>query len=101
MFLIPYAVLLFSHLLVGLAGSGNLLYANQCRFFGHMADTYYAHHVGMHHAENNLKDDKSSTMSYQRDSLKSFLVIRPRCLFEKEKPEKIDDGCRALARKAI
>lgn len=42
--------------------------------FGHMADTYYAHHVGMHHAENNLKDDESSTMLYQRDSLKSFLL---------------------------
>lgn len=42
-------------------------------FFGHMADTYYAHHVGMHHAENNLEDDESSTMFYQRDSLRSFL----------------------------
>ncbi|MDE1190556.1 MAG: fatty acid desaturase [Arachidicoccus sp.] len=43
-------------------------------FFGHMADTYYAHHIGMHHPENNLKDDESSTMSYQRDSLKNFLL---------------------------
>lgn len=43
-------------------------------FFGHMADTYYAHHIGMHHAENNLRDDESSTMPYQRDSLKNFLL---------------------------
>ncbi|MCX2481507.1 fatty acid desaturase [Pedobacter sp. MC2016-15] len=43
-------------------------------FFGHMADTYYAHHIGMHHAENNLEEDESSTMSYQRDSLRSFLL---------------------------
>lgn len=43
-------------------------------FFGHMADTYYAHHIGMHHAENNLEDDESSTMFYQRDSFRNFLL---------------------------
>ncbi len=43
-------------------------------FFGHIAETYYAHHVGMHHAENNLEDDESSTMPYQRDSLKDFTL---------------------------
>lgn len=43
-------------------------------FFGHMADTYYAHHIGMHHAENNLEEDESSTMFYQRDSLRDFLL---------------------------
>lgn len=43
-------------------------------FFGHMADTYYAHHIGMHHAENNMQEDESSTMPYQRDSLKGFLL---------------------------
>jgi fatty acid desaturase len=42
-------------------------------FFGHMADTYYSHHVGMHHAENNLEDDESTTMPYQRDSIRDFL----------------------------
>ena len=42
-------------------------------FFGHSPDTYYTHHVGMHHAENNLEDDKSTTMPYQRDSLRGFL----------------------------
>jgi hypothetical protein len=41
-------------------------------FFGHMADTYYSHHVGMHHAENNLEEDESSTMPYRRDSFKDF-----------------------------
>ena len=35
--------------------------------------TYYSHHIGMHHAENNLEGDKSSTMSYQRDSFRDFL----------------------------
>lgn len=41
--------------------------------FGHSPETYYTHHIGMHHAENNLEDDESSTMPYQRDSLKGFL----------------------------
>ena len=36
-------------------------------FFGHSPETYYTHHIGMHHAENNLEDDESSTMPYQRD----------------------------------
>lgn len=41
--------------------------------FGHSPETYYAHHIGMHHAENNLEDDESSTMPYKRDSLSGFL----------------------------
>jgi len=41
--------------------------------FGHSPETYYTHHIGMHHAENNLEDDESSTMPYQRDSLRGFL----------------------------
>ncbi len=43
-------------------------------FFGHSPETYYTHHIGMHHAENNLEDDESSTMPYQRDSFRDFLV---------------------------
>lgn len=43
-------------------------------FFGHSPETYFTHHIGMHHAENNLKDDESSTMPFQRDSLKDFTV---------------------------
>ncbi|HEY8089071.1 MAG TPA: fatty acid desaturase [Polyangiaceae bacterium] len=41
-------------------------------FFGESPETYFAHHVGMHHPENNLEDDVSSTMSYQRDSVLGF-----------------------------
>ncbi|RAJ10663.1 fatty acid desaturase [Chitinophaga skermanii] len=42
--------------------------------FGQTPETYYSHHIGMHHPENNLPDDESSTMGYQRDSIKSFGV---------------------------
>ncbi|WBO83265.1 fatty acid desaturase family protein [Hymenobacter yonginensis] len=41
-------------------------------FFGQTPETYFTHHMGMHHPENNLPDDGSSTMYYQRDSLASF-----------------------------
>ncbi|RYC71913.1 fatty acid desaturase family protein [Spirosoma sordidisoli] len=43
-------------------------------FFGHTPETYYSHHIGMHHPENNLEDDESSTMMFQRDSFRSFLA---------------------------
>mmetsp|Transcript_26816 Transcript_26816/g.59337 ORF Transcript_26816/g.59337 Transcript_26816/m.59337 type:complete len:349 (+) Transcript_26816:100-1146(+) len=36
-------------------------------FFGQTPYSYFAHHVGMHHPENNLPTDGSSTMHYQRD----------------------------------
>lgn len=42
-------------------------------FFGETPDTYYVHHVMMHHAENNLDRDLSSTMRYQRDSFFGFM----------------------------
>ncbi|MGA0558946.1 fatty acid desaturase family protein [Larkinella sp. VNQ87] len=42
-------------------------------FFGQTPETYYSHHIGMHHAENNSMEDDSSTMMYQRDSLRGFL----------------------------
>jgi fatty acid desaturase len=35
----------------------------------------------MHHAENNLKDDESSTMPFQRDSLKDFSIYFGKFLF--------------------
>ncbi len=41
--------------------------------FGQSPGTYFAHHVGMHHPENNLEQDLSSTMHYQRDSFVDFL----------------------------
>lgn len=42
-------------------------------FFGMTPYTYFCHHLGMHHPENNLPDDLSSTMKYQRDSFLGFL----------------------------
>ncbi len=44
-----------------------------CPFFGHAPEGYFSHHLGMHHIENNMPEDTSSTMGYQRDSLKHFL----------------------------
>ncbi|MGN6567751.1 MAG: fatty acid desaturase family protein [Flavipsychrobacter sp.] len=40
--------------------------------FGQTPETYYSHHIGMHHPENNMPDDDSCTMFYQRDSLRGF-----------------------------
>ena len=40
-----------------------------CPFFGHAPEGYFSHHMGMHHIENNMPDDTSSTMNYQRDSI--------------------------------
>ncbi|ASZ09828.1 fatty acid desaturase [Chitinophaga pendula] len=40
--------------------------------FGQTPETYYSHHIGMHHPENNMPEDESSTMAYQRDSFKDF-----------------------------
>lgn len=42
-------------------------------FFGQTPETYSAHHLAMHHRENNLDDDLSSTMHYQRDSFIDFM----------------------------
>ncbi len=42
-------------------------------FFGQTPETYYSHHIFMHHPENNLEPDQSSTMAYQRNSFKDFL----------------------------
>ena len=44
-------------------------------FFGHTPETYFVHHMGMHHVENNQEDDASSTMKYKRDSLFDFSEI--------------------------
>ena len=41
-------------------------------FFGESPETYFAHHVGMHHPENNLEGDVSSTLGYRRDSVTDF-----------------------------
>ncbi|MEM7551431.1 MAG: fatty acid desaturase [Bacteroidota bacterium] len=42
-------------------------------FFGQTPETYASHHLGMHHRENNLENDLSSTMHYQRDSFREWL----------------------------
>ncbi len=42
-------------------------------FLGLTPETYFSHHIGMHHVENNMPDDDSSTMFYKRDSIKDFL----------------------------
>ena len=41
-------------------------------FFGQSPETYFSHHIGMHHLENNLEDDESTTMHYQRDNIGDF-----------------------------
>ncbi len=48
-------------------------------FFGHTPYTYFGHHMGMHHPENNLPDDLSSTMKYERDNAWHF--VRYFCRF--------------------
>ncbi len=50
-------------------------------FFGETPETYFAHHVGMHHPENNLPDDISTTIRYRRDSVGGFLVYFLRFFF--------------------
>lgn len=40
---------------------------------GHTWDSYYNHHVKMHHVEGNGPDDLSSTVRYQRDEPLEFL----------------------------
>jgi len=42
-------------------------------FCGQSPYTYFGHHLGMHHPENNLAEDLSSTMRFQRDRLDHWL----------------------------
>lgn len=41
-------------------------------FFGESPEAYAGHHLGMHHPENNLEEDLSTTMFYQRDRVLHF-----------------------------
>lgn len=41
-------------------------------FCGETPETYYVHHITMHHAEGNMPKDLSSTMRFQRDSILDF-----------------------------
>jgi len=43
-------------------------------FFGQTPNTYYCHHIMMHHVENNGLGDLSSTLLYQRDSIIGFAI---------------------------
>lgn len=52
-----------------------------CVFFGHTPHTFYIHHMGMHHAESNMWDDTSSTLTYERDNFGHFLQYWLRFLF--------------------
>jgi len=50
-------------------------------FFGQTPNTYFAHHMGMHHREENLPDDLSSTMRFTRDRFTHWLRYYLRFLF--------------------
>lgn len=43
-------------------------------FFGQTPETYFHHHVTMHHPENNEPEDLSTTMKYRRDSIRAFVI---------------------------
>jgi fatty acid desaturase len=49
-------------------------------FFG-MPMGFREHHIGMHHVEDNMHDDLSSTLQYRRDSFLHFLVYFFRFFF--------------------
>jgi fatty acid desaturase len=50
-------------------------------FYGESPETYFHHHVIMHHVENNVPPDLSSTMPYRRDSLRAFFIYFSRFFF--------------------
>src|SRR5579862_7379058 len=52
-----------------------------CPFFGQTPGTFYIHHMGMHHVDENLPADLSSTMKYRRDSFFHFLAYYLRFAF--------------------
>ncbi|NCG21201.1 MAG: fatty acid desaturase [Rhodobacterales bacterium] len=50
-------------------------------FLGHTPTSFAAHHMWMHHAENNMLGDASSTLPYKRDSFFHFLHYFVRFFF--------------------
>jgi Fatty acid desaturase len=50
-------------------------------FFGQPPGPYFAHHLGMHHREENLEADLSSTMRFRRDRFDHWLRYFFRFLF--------------------
>jgi fatty acid desaturase len=49
--------------------------------FGCTPTSFFAHHMGMHHPENNLEADLSCTLPYQRDRFGDFLHYWARFFF--------------------
>lgn len=50
-------------------------------FFGQTPTSYYVHHIGMHHGEENLLGDLSTTLCYRRDSFKHWAHYWARFFF--------------------
>ena len=50
-------------------------------FFGQTPGSFYVHHMGMHHPENNTATDLSTTICYKRDEITSFLHYWSRFFF--------------------
>lgn len=50
-------------------------------FFGHTPGSFFVHHMGMHHPENNCEGDESATIAYRRDSFLHFLHYWARFFF--------------------
>lgn len=50
-------------------------------FLGHTPTSFAAHHMWMHHAENNMLGDQSSTLPYQRDNFLHFVHYWARFFF--------------------
>lgn len=50
-------------------------------FFGQTPNTYFAHHLAMHHREENLMGDLSATLRFRRDRLDHWLRYYLRFLF--------------------
>lgn len=50
-------------------------------FLGHTPTSFSAHHMKMHHIENNMHDDNSTTITYERDNFLHFLHYWARFFF--------------------
>jgi fatty acid desaturase len=59
----------------------NFVHPYVMSFFFGIPTGYGQHHLGMHHVEDNLPDDLSSTMRYRRDSFLHFLLYFGRFFF--------------------
>ena len=58
----------------------NFIHPYVMSFFFGIPTGYGQHHLGMHHVEDNMPEDLSSTMRYRRDSFLHFLVYFGRFL---------------------